>query len=173
MVVGASGAAKWLVLHGLESALFGQWFAGRKKPLHLYGTSIGAGKSAAAAQQNPKAAFDNLTQAYIHQHYQGRITPGQVVVEAERILNTFLGPGVPEEVLQHPYCRLNFSAVRYRGPLASDNPKIEMFGLAMAWLRPLRLWQSYQWQRFRIVVTLSVLLGVMMSVLQPGRRRWK
>ena len=36
MVVGASGAAKWLVLHGLESVLFGQWFTGRKKPLHLY-----------------------------------------------------------------------------------------------------------------------------------------
>ena len=71
MVVGASGAAKWLVLPGLESALFGQWFTGRKKPLHLYGTSIGSWKSAAAAQQNPQAAFDRLAQAYIHQHYQG------------------------------------------------------------------------------------------------------
>ena len=134
MVVGASGAAKWLVLHGLESALFGQWFTGRNKPLHLYGTSIGSWKSVAAAQQNPKAAFDNLAQAYIHQYYQGRITPDQVAVEAERIMNTFLGPGVPEEVLSHPYCRLHLSAVRCRGPLASDNPKIQMFGLALAWL---------------------------------------
>jgi len=134
MVVGASGAAKWLVLHGLESALFGQWFTGRKKPLHLYGTSIGSWKSAAAARQNPKAAFDSLAQAYIHQHYQGRITPDQVAVEAERILHKFVGPGVPKEVLKHPYCRLHLSAVRCRGPLASDNPKIEMFGLATAWL---------------------------------------
>ena len=134
MVVGASGAAKWLVLHGLESALFAQWFAGRKKPLHLYGTSIGAWKSAAAARQNPEAAFDTLAQAYIHQHYQGRITPDQVAFEVERILNTFIGPGVPEEVLGHPYCRLHLSAVRCRGPLASDNPKIEMFGLAMTWM---------------------------------------
>jgi hypothetical protein len=134
MVIGASGAAKWLVLHGLESALFGQWFAGRNKPLHLYGTSIGSWKSAAAARQNPKAAFDSLAQAYIHQHYHGKITPDQVAVEAKRILNKFLGPGVPEEVLRHPYCRLHLSAVRCRGPLASDNPKIEMFGLAMAWL---------------------------------------
>lgn len=134
MVVGASGAAKWLVLHGLESALFGQWFTGRKKPLHLYGTSIGSWKSAAAARQNPKAAFDSLAQAYIHQHYQGRITPDQVAIEAEGILNTFLGPEGPEEVLSHPYCRLHLSAVRCHGPLASDNPKIEMFGLAMCWL---------------------------------------
>ncbi|MFT5700379.1 MAG: hypothetical protein ACI8ZB_003253, partial [Desulforhopalus sp.] len=54
--------------------------------------------------------------------------------EAERIMNRFLGPGVPEEVLSHPYCRLHLSAVRCRGPLASDNPKIQMFGLAMTWL---------------------------------------
>lgn len=134
MVVGASGAAKWLVLHGLESTLFGQWFAGRKQPLHLYGTSIGAWKSAAAARQNPQAAFDSLAQAYIHQHYQGRITPDQVAVEAERILREFVGPGVPEEVLEHPYCRLHLSAVRCRGPLASDNPKLELLGLAVAWL---------------------------------------
>lgn len=134
MVVGASGAAKWLVLHGLESALFGQWFTGRKNPLHLYGTSIGSWKSAAAARQNPEAALASLAQAYIHQHYPGRITPGQVAVEAERILNTFFEPGGPEEVLRHPYCRLHLSAVRCRGPLASDNLKIEIFGLAMAWL---------------------------------------
>lgn len=134
MVVGASGAAKWLVLHGLESALFGQWFVGRNKPLHLYGTSIGSWKSVAAARLNPKAAFDNLAEAYIHTYYQGRITPDQVAIEAERIMNRFLGPGVPEEVLSHPYCRLHLSAVRCRGPLASDNPKIQMFGLAMTWL---------------------------------------
>ncbi len=134
VVVGASGAAKWLVLHGLESALFGQWFAGRRKPLHLYGTSIGSWKSAAAARLDPQAAFDCLARAYIHQYYQGRITPAQVAVEAERILRKFVGPGVPEEVLQHPYCRLHFSAVLCRGPLASDNPKIELIGLAMAWL---------------------------------------
>ncbi len=134
MVVGASGAAKWLVLHGLESALFGQWFSGRHKPLHLYGTSIGAWKSVAAARQNPEASFDNLAQAYIHQRYQGRITPDQVAVEVERILNKFLGPDVPGEVLKHPYCRLHFSAVRCRGPLASDNMKIQMAGLAMTWV---------------------------------------
>lgn len=121
MVVGASGAAKWLVLHGLESALFGQWFAGRNKPLHLYGTSIGSWKSVAAARQNPRAAFDCLAQAYIHQYYEGGITPDQVAVQAERILNTFIRPGVPEEVLRHPYCRLHFSAVRCRGPLGSEN----------------------------------------------------
>lgn len=134
MVVGASGAAKWLVLHGLESALFTTFFAGRQQPLHLYGTSIGSWKSAAAARREPAAAFTALAQAYIHQYYTGEITQEQVARETERIMAEFLGPGVPGEVLGHPSCRLHLSSVRCRGLLASDRPRLEMAGLALAWL---------------------------------------
>lgn len=134
MVVGASGAAKWLVLHGLESVLFCQWFHGRTQPLHLYGTSIGSWKSAAAARENPEEGFNSLARAYIHQYYSGKITPDQVAAESKRIISEFLGPGVPEEILSHPYCRLHFSAVRCRGLLASDNQQLVLAGLAQAWL---------------------------------------
>jgi hypothetical protein len=81
MVVGASGAAKWLVLHGLDSALFGTWFRGRTSPLHLYGTSIGSWKSAAASRRDPLEGFDSLAQAYIHQYYKGKIIRDQVARE--------------------------------------------------------------------------------------------
>ena len=87
MVVGASGAAKWLVLHGLDAALFASWFTGRTTPLHLYGTSIGAWKLAAAASHAPTESFDRLAHAYIHQFYQGKITREQVIREGERILS--------------------------------------------------------------------------------------
>ncbi len=134
MVVGASGAAKWLVLHGLESALFGTWFKDRSEPLHLYGTSIGSWKSAAAARQDPVKGFDTLAQAYIHQYYSGKITQNQVMRESDRIMNEFLGAGVADEILNHPFCRLHLSAVRCTGLLASDNDKIELLGLVVAWL---------------------------------------
>lgn len=134
VVVGASGAAKWLVLHGLESAIFSQWFVGRNKPLHLYGTSIGSWKSAAAARRDPQSGLDALAHAYIHQYYQGKITPNQVAREATRIMNEVLPEGVPEEILNHPYCRLHFSTVRCRGLLSSDQPVIETIGLGAAWL---------------------------------------
>lgn len=134
VVIGASGAAKWLVLHGLESAIFSQWFAGRDKPLHLYGTSIGSWKSAAAARHDPQAALDTLAHSYIHQYYQGKITPVQVAREADRIMSEVLPEGAPEEILNHPYCRLHLSAVRCRGLLSSDQPGIEAIGLGAAWL---------------------------------------
>ena len=134
MVVGASGAAKWLVLHGLESAVFGTWFSGRAQALHLFGTSIGAWKSAAAAQNHPIDGLNRLAHAYIHQEYEGRITANQIVREVDRMTAAFLPAGTPAEILNNPYCRLHFSAVRSRGLLASDKPIAETAGLALAWL---------------------------------------
>lgn len=133
MVVGASGAAKWLVLHGLDSALFGDWFTGRQRPLHLYGTSIGSWKSAAAAQKDPVSGFNRLAHAYIHQYYHGKVTPAQVTREAHRIMDATFGPGEAEAILDHPYCRLHLSAVRCSGALASEHPLILGAGLAKAW----------------------------------------
>lgn len=134
MVVGASGAAKWLVLHGLESALFTRWFAGRLEPLHLFGTSIGAWKSVAAAWRDPQKGFDCLAQGYIQQRYVGKITRDQVARETARIMHAFLQPGIADEVLSHPFCHLHFASVRCRGPLGSDMPVMELAGLAGAWL---------------------------------------
>ncbi|MCG8471841.1 MAG: patatin-like phospholipase family protein [Desulfobacterales bacterium] len=133
MVVGASGAAKWLVLHGLESVLFGQWFLGRTKVLHLFGTSIGAWKSSAAAQNNAGAAFDRLAHAYIHQYYKGKVSASDVQREVVRIMDAFLGGDALDEILTHPWCRLHLGAVRCRGPLAFDAPMAQMAGLGAAW----------------------------------------
>jgi len=133
-VVGASGAAKWLVLHGLESALFGTWFSGRRQPLHLYGTSIGSWKSAAAAQSDSQQGFDSLAHAYIHQHYEGKITADQIGREVERITRAFLPPGKPAEILGHPFCRLHLSSVRCPGLLAADNRATQTTGLVLAWI---------------------------------------
>jgi hypothetical protein len=134
MVIGASGAAKWLVLHGLETAIFCRWFSGRSRPLHLYGTSIGAWKSAAAARSNPEIGLNTLAHAYIQQFYHGKITPAQIAREADRIMDEFLPDDIPAEILRHPYCRLHISAVRCRGFLASEQHWIETAGLAVAWI---------------------------------------
>ncbi|MEC7154799.1 MAG: hypothetical protein VXW66_04980 [Pseudomonadota bacterium] len=54
-IFGASGAAKWLAIAGLDKAIFGNWMADRTAtaPVDLYGTSVGAFKLAAAARRDP------------------------------------------------------------------------------------------------------------------------
>ena len=129
LVLGASGAAKWLVLHGLDSAIFSHWFKYRKDPLLVLGTSIGAWKFAAAAQKNPALAFDALKYAYIHQYYQGRVTPAQVTRESVRIMDEFLDQTRVDEILGHPFIRIAFGAVRCRYMLASRHRLVQLLGI--------------------------------------------
>ena len=42
VLAGAAGGPKWLTLGHLNRALFGSWFQGRRQPLYLLGSSIGA-----------------------------------------------------------------------------------------------------------------------------------
>lgn len=119
-VFGASGAAKWLAIQGLDKAIFGQWIHKRSKDLHLFGTSIGAWKLAAAASAKPEVAMDQLAEAYIAQRYSKQTRPEDVAAEAERILNAFLHAEDIEAILQTAKVHLHIGTIRSKGLLASD-----------------------------------------------------
>ncbi len=129
LVLGASGAAKWLVLYGLDTAVFSTWFRDRKEPLPLWGTSIGAWKFAAAAQDDPARAFDALKHAYIHQYYSGRVTPARISKESDRIMAAFLHQTRVSEVLSHPFLRIAVGTVRCRHLLASRHRGVQVLGI--------------------------------------------
>ena len=131
-MLGASGAAKWLCIHGLDSAIFSQWFSGRTRPLHLFGTSIGAWKFAAAAQTNCREAFERLKHAYIHQHYKGRVSAVQIYKETRRIMNEFLTHQAIDEILDHPWIRIGFSAARCKGLIGSNHSAVQAMGVGQA-----------------------------------------
>ena len=63
-VFAASGAAKWLTISALDSVIFAEWLPAAPQPIHLFGTSIGAWKLAAAAQNNPRQALGDFANAY-------------------------------------------------------------------------------------------------------------
>lgn len=134
VVLGASGAAKWLVLYGLDSALFSRWFQNRRTPLHLFGTSVGAWKFAAATQGNPQEGFNRLKDAYIHQYYKGKVTPTTVSRESERIMTQFLNEKRIDQILSHPFLRMGFAAVRCKGAVASASLPIQALGVCSAYM---------------------------------------
>ncbi|MFO7987977.1 MAG: patatin-like phospholipase family protein [Desulfotignum sp.] len=130
LVLGASGAAKWLVLYGLDTAIFSSWFRDRKEPLALWGTSIGAWKFAAAAQNDPVRALDALKHGYIHQYYSGRVTPARISRESERIMAAFVDQTRVDEILHHPFVRIAIGTVRCRYLLASKHRPAQVLGIA-------------------------------------------
>lgn len=110
----AAGGPKWLVLNGLDRALFGSFFQGRNKPLHLVGSSIGAWRFAALAQSDPLAALAQLEKAYIGQRYRRKPSPDRVTRESLWVMGRYLTDSAIKEILTHPWFRLNIIAAKSR-----------------------------------------------------------
>ncbi|MBI9082043.1 MAG: patatin-like phospholipase family protein [Desulfobacterales bacterium] len=113
-VASAAGGPKWLVLNGLDRALFGTFFCGRNTPLHLVGSSIGAWRFAALAQPDPMAALGRLEKAYIGQRYRRRPSPARVTRESLWVMGRYLTDSAMEEILAHPWFRLNIITAKSR-----------------------------------------------------------
>ena len=120
VVAGAAGGPKWLVLRHLDRVLFSEWFKSRKLPLFLIGSSIGAWRFAGQCMADPITPLSDFESAYIHQAYAEKPSPEAVSRESARIQQAFLKNRGPHEILDHPFLRLNFMAVRSKGPAASD-----------------------------------------------------
>jgi len=132
IVAGAAGGPKWLILAQLDRLLFGEWFRGRKEPLFLIGSSIGSWRFAAASRREPVAALDHFESAYIHQAYTSKPSPAEVSRKSLDIMETFLGSTGPDEVLSHPFQRLNLLAVKSRNLLRLDHKLLLALGLSGA-----------------------------------------
>lgn len=121
MVAGAAGGPKWLVLYGFDRMLVSWLLAGRSEPLSFIGSSIGAWRFAALAQNNPAAALDAFLEAYLSQRYSARPDEGEVTRESYRVMDAYVSERSVREILEHPAARLSLLAVRSAGPAASDS----------------------------------------------------
>lgn len=121
VVAGASGAAKWLVLAGLDRYLFSSWFKGRQTPLFLVGSSIGAWRFASAACPDPEKTIAGLEYGYIHQRYGGKPSPVEVSNVGWDILGKLFDQKSASHAVNHPFMRLNILTVRSRGLAASKS----------------------------------------------------
>lgn len=141
-IFGASGAAKWLAIYGLDRAIFEQWLTldnglDSVQAIKVYGTSVGAWKLAAACQSDPGLALEKLANAYIDQSYAKKAKPADVVYETERILQTFLPEAHIEQILQHPYLRYSCGAVKCRSFLGQEQSWRLAAGMAEGFCRSL------------------------------------
>lgn len=114
IVAGAAGGPKWLVLCGLDRAVFSQWFVEREAPLYFVGSSAGTWRLGALALG--MKAYDAFLEAYVHQTYQTIPDAGTVSREVLRILDTYLCNGGIDKILNHSYIRLNALSTRCRWP---------------------------------------------------------
>ena len=134
VVTGAAGGPKCLILGHLDGALFANWFAGRKAPLFMVGSSAAAWRFASVSQQKPLDAIDRFQTTYTHQHYSQKPSAEEITRESVSFLNTFLAEKGENEILSHPSFRLSVMTVRCKGLAASDRRGALIAGLLMTGL---------------------------------------
>ncbi|MFP4476889.1 MAG: patatin-like phospholipase family protein [Desulfatibacillaceae bacterium] len=132
VLAGAAGGPKWLILGALDRWLFGEWFAGRTKPLYLLGSSIGAWRFAAASRADPVAALERFEAEYLAQEYSEKPDAAEVSAECRRILDAYVDGTAVAEILANPVMRPGILAVRCKGLAASDNRLVLTAGVGAA-----------------------------------------
>lgn len=132
LVVGASGAAKWLVLRGLDQFIFGQWLVQSTNETQLIGSSIGAWRMACAAQNDPALAFIRFHEAYFNYSYEVGQSQEKTTADSYQTLSEFLPLELCGEAVSNPMRQLNIMAVRCKGLTASQKNLPQALGLIAA-----------------------------------------
>jgi hypothetical protein len=137
-IAAAAGGPKGLILGPLDEYLFGTWLPQSSQPIDLIGASIGAWRMSAACLNDPVAAFRQLAQDYMHQHYE--LQPGQTRPSAEQVTHTFSQAlesfygGRVDEVLNHPRYRLHIVTSRGKHWLSREHRVWTPLGYGAAFL---------------------------------------
>ena len=151
-IFGASGAAKWLAIYGLDRAIFSQWLSAADHPILLYGTSVGAFKLAAACRDNPGEALDQLANAYTEQSYQdGDTSADKISSETKKILATISSDGGVNEILSHKNLRFSCGAAKTSDAMAVNQSKRQKLALAKAFLQSFQGRKGYGTQLQRAI----------------------
>lgn len=150
-VFGASGAAKWLAIYGLDRAIFSQWLKPAEQEVLMLGTSVGAFKLAAACHTDAAAGLDALKHAYIHQSYPNGAGLDEIEREFSNIAAAVVSPEHIEQILNHPQFRFACGAVRCHGGLASTDSRDQLLACLRAAVNNLRGRSGMQEQLERCV----------------------
>jgi hypothetical protein len=132
-ILGAAGGPKWLVLVGLDRAIFFSWLSGRAGGVELVGSSIGAWRFAAVAQGKGAAeAHEALREAYTHQRYDEKPSPADISDEAARIMDGYITDDGVKSILANPSYYLSVLSVRGRGPFSTGKRAVIAAGMLFA-----------------------------------------
>lgn len=131
-IAGASGGAKWLVLSQLDRVIIEQILPNLVGPVHLLGSSIGAWRFACYAQSSPLQALERFESGYLEQEYSDNPDAREITDKSREILQSMLGDGRAQDIVNNPVLRLNIMTVRSRFLTASEKRPLLAAGLMLA-----------------------------------------
>jgi hypothetical protein len=143
MMVGASGGPKWFVLHGLDEYFLRDFFklggdraqepVQAAHPITLLGSSAGAWRFACYAMNNPLAAHNRFTQAYLHLPFDKHSNAAFVSTHSRAMLSELLAAD-GASILANDRFTLCFIVSQCHGLLTKANDRAIWAGLGLATL---------------------------------------
>ncbi|RUO31821.1 alpha/beta hydrolase [Aliidiomarina sedimenti] len=132
LLLGASGGPKWFVLQGLDNYLFGEFFAQRKTPLQLLGTSAGAWRFASLGRAHAAKASELFCELYRAQTYSAKPTAAEITDNAKTLLEHYVSDEDISEILNQQTFLHHMIVARCNGWAALESRRRQAIGLARA-----------------------------------------
>ncbi|MFO7568406.1 MAG: hypothetical protein R6W75_01315 [Smithellaceae bacterium] len=127
---GAAVGPRWLIASGFDLTLLDGGLLGKKKFVHLVGSSAGAWRFAAWLQPQAGEAYRKFQNAYINIGYTREDTPATILEKFTRIMNEYIEDDALPFALANKRYRLSVITARGRGPVASDTLWLQKTALA-------------------------------------------
>ncbi|MFT5759359.1 MAG: hypothetical protein ACI9LM_004117 [Alteromonadaceae bacterium] len=128
-MLGASGGPKWFTLFALDKYLFGDFFKERTAELNLIGSSAGAFRFAALAQDNPVAAITRLADYYSHTVYSDKASSTEITAKALQLLDYVFDERGIEQILNNKIFKAHFIVSRCTGLTRYEAKPLQIMGL--------------------------------------------
>ncbi|MEN6332436.1 MAG: hypothetical protein ABFD57_10650 [Smithella sp.] len=131
---GPAVGPRWLVSSGFDLTLINENILGRKRIVHLIGSSAGAWRFAAWLQPAAPLCYQKLLDAYIDVKFTKADTPATVLEKLTAIINSYVEDDALPFALAHKKYRLSVITARARNLVASENTWLQKTGLAAGFL---------------------------------------
>ena len=153
LLVGASGGPKWFVLYGLDRFLFGEYFAGRDKPLMTLGSSAGAWRLCCLGTATPLRAIDALAARYSRETYSAQPTVEEITEKMRSMLTAALGSSGAGEIAANQLIQTHIVADRCKGFAGSESANLQKLSLAGSAIANVFSRRSLSWFFQRTIFT--------------------
>mgnify|MGYP001274483826 CR=1 FL=1 len=131
---GAAVGPRWLVASGFDQSLLSGKLLGRKKPVHLIGSSAGAWRFAAWLQPQALENYQKFLHSYITVDFTRADTPATILEKFSHIINSYVEDDALTFALANRRYRLSVITARAKGPVASENGFVQKSALAAGYI---------------------------------------
>lgn len=132
VLAGPAVGPRWLIASGFDLTLIERGLLGNTYPTLLTGASAGAFRMAAWLQPEPAKSYRSLVNAYINADYKRGDTPGQLLGEMCKVMDSYLESDALPFALAHKRYRLAVVTARARNLAASEIGLFQKLGVALA-----------------------------------------